>query len=63
MAKDIHIDLLEIDKQVGKYWLDESEKRGSTLNPKLTAQLSGKLAEIRKRNRDKWLAKKKREAT
>jgi hypothetical protein len=45
--QDIHVDLLAIDMETGRYWLDPLEKG------------SDKLAEIRRRNRDKWLADQK----
>jgi Fe-S cluster biosynthesis and repair protein YggX len=50
MAKDIHVDLLEIDMETGKYWLDPSEQGADMLE------------KIRKRNRDKWLAEQRAKA-
>jgi hypothetical protein len=46
-SKDVHVDILAIDMETGKYWLDPSEKRPDLLE------------EIRKRNRDKWLAEQR----
>jgi hypothetical protein len=43
--KDIHVDLLEIDMTTGLHWLHPLEKSGDDT-----------LGQIRKRNRDKWLA-------
>jgi hypothetical protein len=47
-SKDIHVDLLAIDMETGKYWLDPIEKHAD------------KIEKIRKRHRDKWLAQQKR---
>jgi len=48
----VNIDLLDIDMKTGAYWLHPSQKNLGKRDPKLEA--------IRKKNRDKYLAKRKR---
>lgn len=45
-AKDVHIDLLEVDMEAGSHWLDPVQVN------------RGKLNAIREQKRKEWLARK-----